>query len=63
MARTLIVIIFIAGGLALGGWNFYKFPWKEAPTRTQYLTTLLICLTIGGGIGVLAGGWLAGRVP
>ena len=63
MAATLILIVFITGGLALGAWNFYKFPWKEAPTRVQYLTTLLICLTIGGGIGILAGGWLAGRVP
>lgn len=61
--RTLVVLVFVAGGVGLALWNFRKFPWKEKPTRGAYLLTLTVHLVIGAGIGLLAGGWAAGRVP
>jgi hypothetical protein len=61
--RTVVVFVFAAGGIGLALWNFRKFPWKEKPTRSEYLVTLTVHLVIGGGIGFLAGGWAAGRVP
>jgi len=61
--QLLVILIFTGAGMALGGWNFRKFPWQGKPTRAHYITNLLVHLTIGGGIGFLAGGWAAGRVP
>ncbi|HJP05022.1 MAG: hypothetical protein CL799_06675 [Chromatiales bacterium] len=63
MMRTLVILFFVAGGIGLALWNFRKFPWQEKPTRREYLMTLTAHLVIGAGIGFLAGGWAAGRVP
>ena len=63
MIRTLVVLVFVAGGMGLALWNFRKFPWKGKPTRGEYLKALTVHLVIGGAIGFLAGGWAAGRVP
>ena len=61
--RTVVILIFVVAGMALAWWNFRKFPWKSPPTRTAWLLNLIVYLLIGGGIGFLAGGWLAGRLP
>ena len=61
--RMLVLIVFTLAGAGLAVRSFYTFPWPEKPTRIRYLTTLAIYLAIGGSIGWLAGGWLAGRVP
>jgi hypothetical protein len=61
--QLVVVLIFVSAGLALAGQSFRKFPWQQKPSRREYLTTLLVHLAIGGGIGFLAGGWAAGRLP
>jgi len=61
--QLVVILIFVAAGMALAGHSFRKFPWQNKPSRREYLTTLSVHLIIGGGIGFLAGGWAAGRLP
>jgi hypothetical protein len=61
--QILVILIFVAAGLGLAGQSFRNFPWQKKPSRREYLTTLAVHLVIGGGIGFLAGGWAAGRLP
>jgi hypothetical protein len=59
----LVICIFTAAGAGMAYRSFLSFPWKEKPTRKAWLLNLMVYLIIGGGIGFLAGGWLAGRLP
>jgi hypothetical protein len=61
--RELLVLLFILGGMGLAYKNFRTFPWKEPPRRMRYVIYLLAHLLVGAALGILAGGWLAGRLP
>lgn len=61
--RVLVILVFVAGGIGLALWNFRNFPFREEPTRGEYLMALTMHIVIGAGIGFLAGGWAAGRIP
>ena len=61
--KWLVIVLFVIGGIALATFNFRNFPFREEATRGERLMTLAVHVLIGAGIGFLAGGWAAGRLP
>jgi hypothetical protein len=48
-------------GLLTGGWQFRSFPWNAKPPTWLFIATWVLYVVVGGGIGLLSGGWLAGQ--
>jgi len=59
--ETFLVVFFTIMGILTGGWQFRSFPWNEKPATWLFIATWVLYVVVGGGIGLLSGGWLAGQ--
>ena len=58
--QTTIIVICTLLGVLVGGRQFRLFPWKEKPPTWVFVSLMLVYFVIGGLLGYLIGGWLAG---
>jgi hypothetical protein len=60
--QNVIVIVCTIIGLFIGRRGAQTFPWKEKPSMWKLVCLMLLYVVVGGGLGIMAGGWLAGQL-
>jgi hypothetical protein len=60
--QTAIVVVCTIIGLVIGSRGAWTFPWKAKPPMWKLVCLMLLYVVGGGGLGFMAGGWLAGQL-
>jgi hypothetical protein len=60
--QNVIVIVCTIIGLFIGSRGAQTFPWKEKPSMWKLVCLMLLYVVVGGGLGFISGGWLAGQL-